>query len=135
MMKARYWLLPVSMLISTWLHALICEQLPRNAELLPAAVTLLLFLLVGLLLRRTCTRKTVLLSSAGLLLFSLILTILHQLPSLGSQLGQFIMGLAFLWDALFFLFLRLPLPDIPVLFFLLPALIPFSWALFCRQTS
>jgi len=123
------------MLIGSCLHALICGLLPRNVKFLPAVVTLLLFFLTGLILRRTCTRKTVLISSTGLLVFSLILTILGQLPSPGFDLWQFGMALAFLWEALFTPFAHLPLPHIPLLFYMLPALFPFLWAPFCRQAS
>ena len=134
-MKTRYWLLPVLMMIGTWLHTLVCELLARDSEHLRWAMALLLFVLIGFILNRTCTRKTVLFSAAGLLIFSLVVTVLNHLPVWSFRLGQFNMGMAFLWEGIFFPFLSLPMPDISVLFFLLPALIPCLWAFFCKQTS
>ena len=134
-MKTQYWLLPVLMMIGTWLHALICELLARDSEYFRWAMALLLFVLIGFILNRTCTRKTVLVSAAGLLIFSLVVTVLNHLPVWSFELGQLGMGMAFLWEAIFFPFLSLPVPDIPVLYVLFPALIPFVWALFCKQTS
>ena len=132
-MKKRYWLLPALMLVGSWLYALICEQLPRNHKLLPAAVMLLLFAVTALILNRACDRKIVLLSSAGLLLFSFLLALLDRTQLGPRGLG---MALAFLWELLFFPFLSiLPLPNIPVFYYLFPALIPFAWTLFCKPSS
>lgn len=128
-MKARYWILPVSMLIGSWIHALICEQFPPNNKLLPDLMTLLLFVLTALLLNRTCPRRTVLISATGLLVFCLLLTVLV----LAGANSQFCLGLAYLWEVLFFPYLSLPLRDVSYpLAFLLPALIPFAWSLSCK---
>lgn len=129
-MKARYWILPVSMLIGSWIHALICEQFPPNNKLFPSLMTLLLFALTALLLNRTCTRRTVLISATWLLVFCLLLTVLV----LTGANSQFCLGLAYLWEVLFFPYLSLPLPDVSYsLTFLLPALIPFAWSLSCKS--
>ena len=130
-MKARYWLLPVLMLIGSWIHTLICEQLPQNNKLLLALPTLLLFALTALILNRTCTRGTVLISAAGLLIFCLVLTCLDLLLAIGVGSQQFSLALAYLWEFLFSPYLVL-FTSRP-LFYLLPALVPFAWIPFCKQ--
>ena len=135
-MKNRYWLLPVLMILGSWLHVLICEWLARDSLLLRAGMTLLLFALTALILRRTCTRKGVLISAAGLLFFCLILTGLELSISAGMISLEFALSLAYLWEVLFFPYISLSLPDILYPFtFLLPALVPFIWALFCKPAS
>lgn len=134
-MKNRYWLLPVLMMLGSWLHALICEWLARDSSLLRAGMTLLLFALTALILRRTCTRKGVLISAAGLLFFCLVLTGLELPLSAGIISLEFALPLAYLWEILFFPYLSL-LPGFPFpLTFLVPALLPFAWALFCKPSS
>ena len=134
-MRTRYWLLPVFMLVGTWLHTLICEQLPQDNELLPVVVTFLLFAATAFLLNRTCTRRTVLISATGLLIFNFVLAVLDLLLSVGVGSHQFAMGLAYLWEVFFFPYLSLCLLNIPFLHFILPALVPFAWAIFCKPSS
>ena len=135
-MKNRYWLLPVLMILGSWLHALICEWLARDSPFLRAGMTLLLFVLTALILNRACTRKGVLISAAGLLFFCLVLTGLELPLSVGMLSLEFALPLAYLWEVLFFPYLSLPLPGTLYPFtFLLPALIPFIWALFCKPSS
>ena len=130
-MKARYWILPVSTLIGSWIHALICEQFPPNNKLFPSLMTLLLFALTALLLNRTCTRRTVLISVTGLLVFCLILTVLV----LAGANSQFCLGLAYLWEVLFFPYLTLPFLDVSYpLAYILPSLFPFVWIPLCKQS-
>ena len=134
-MKRRYWCLPALMLIGSWFHALICEQLPQDNEFFPVVVTVLLFALTAFLLNRICTRSTVLISATGLLIFNFVLAVLDLLLSVGVGSQQFAMGLAYLWEALFFPYLPLSLLNIPFLHFILPTPIPFTRALFCKATS
>lgn len=132
-MKNRYWLPPVFMFIGSWVYALICEQLPQNNKTLPVVLTFLLFSLTAILLNRTCTRKGVLISAIGLLIFCLILMGLDLLLSSGIGSYQLGLALAYLWEAIFFPYLSLPLPDVSYpLVFLPPSLIPFAWSLFCK---
>ena len=133
-MKNRYWLLPILMLIGTWPYTLIRELLPQNNTLLHALLTLLLFALTALLLNRICSRKTVLISATGLLMFCLVLAVLDFLLSMEIGSYQFALGLAYLWEALFFPYLSLISLDVPFLFYVFPALIPFAWAIFCKPS-
>lgn len=134
-MKNRYWLLPVLMILGSWLHALICEWLARDSSLLRAGMTFLLFVLTALILNRACTRKGVLISAAGLLFFCLVLTGLELPLSVGMLSLEFALPLAYLWEILFFPYFSL-LPGFPFpLTFLVPALLPFAWALFCKPSS
>ena len=134
-MKNRYWLLPVLMILGSWLHALICEWLARDSPFLRAGMTLLLFVLTALILNRACTRKGVLISAAGLLFFCLVLTGLELPLSVGMLSLEFALPLAYLWEILFFPYFSL-LPGFPFpLTFLVPALLPFAWALFCKPSS
>ena len=130
-MKDRYWLPPVLLFLSAWPYSFVRTLMPRNNKLLPVIVTFLLFALIGLILSRTCTRKAVLISSTGMLIFSFVLAILDRF-----QLGprDFGLTLAYLWQVLFYPFLSLPFPMIPVLYYLFPALIPFAWVLFCKPS-
>lgn len=132
-MKNRYWLPPVLMLIGSFVYTLICEQIPQNNKTLPVVLTLLLFSLTAILLNRTCTRKGVLISAIGLLIFCLVLTGIDLLLSSGIGSYQLGLALAYLWEALFFPYLSLTLPNVSYpLAFLLPALIPFAWSLACK---
>ena len=134
-MKNRYWLLPALLLISSWPYSFICAQLPRSNKLLPVIVTLFLFALIGLILSRTCTRRTALISSAGLMIFCLVLTGLDLLVPLLPGLRETGMMLLYLWQILFYPFLRvLPALNTPFLHYLFPALIPFAWVLFCKPS-
>lgn len=136
-MKDRYWLPPVLMLIGSVICTLIREQFPRNNNMLPLVLTLLLFALTGIVLRRTCTRKGVLLSAAGLLLFGLALAGQDLLVGAGIGSYQFGLGLAYLWEVLFFPYISLPLLDVYDFYpltYLLPALIPFAWVPICKPS-
>ena len=130
-MKNRYWLPPILLFLSTWPYSFLRTLLPRTNKLLPVIVTFLLFILLGLILGRTCTRRAVLISSAGILMFSFALAILDRFQ-LGSR--DFGLMLAYLWQALFYPFLSLPFPTAPFLHYLFPALVPFAWTPFCKSS-
>ena len=132
-MKNRCWLPPVLMLIGSLGYALICEQLPRNNKIFPVVLTLFLFALTGIILRRTCTQKDVLISAAGLLIFCLVLAGQDLLVGTGIGSYQFGLGLAYLWEVLFFPYLYLYVSRISCVLYLVPAVIPFTWALFARR--
>lgn len=135
-MKAGCWLMPASMLLGAVPYTLIREQLPQNNKLLPILLTLLLFALTAAFLRRTCSRRTAVISAAALLGFCVILTALALLLSRGIGSQQFTLGSAYLWEVLFFPYLALPLPNVSYpLAFLLPTPIPFAWAVFCKPAS
>lgn len=134
-MKNSYWLMPLLMLLNSLAYTFITELLHLSTGPFPIALAVLLLVLTGFLLRCFCSRKTILFGAVGLLAFSLVLTVWGILPSLGDSLRQFAWGLAYLWELLFFPLLQLPLPDVPGLFYLLPALVPFLWAFFCKRTS
>lgn len=133
-MKNRYWLLPALMLIGTFPYTLIREQLPQNNKLLHALLTLFLFALTAFLLNRTCTRKTVLISATGLLVFCLVLAALDLFLSMEIGSYPVALSLAYFWEALFFPYLSLTSLDVPFLFYIFPALIPFAWVIFCKPS-
>ena len=58
----------------------------------------------------------------------------HSSASDGQYTPAELVGLAYLWEALFFPYLSLISLDVPFLFYVFPALIPFAWAIFCKPS-
>ena len=134
-MKNRYWLPLLLMLTNSLCCSFLFLLLPRSSRLLPTAVTALLFVLTGLLLRRTCSRRAVLISAAGLMVFSLAVMGLDLLVPFSPGVRQLGMILAYLMSYLFFPFQQtLPPADTLFLYYFLPSLFPFLWALFCKPS-
>ena len=134
-MKNHYWLPPLLMIAGSLCCSLLFPLLPRSSRLLPTAVTALLFILTGLLLRRTCSQKVVLISVAGLMIFSLAVMGLDLLVPFFPGARQLGMILEYLRLYLFFPFQQtLPPADTLFLHYFLPSLFPFLWVLFCKPS-
>jgi len=140
-MYQRWWAVPGLLFCISGLYIFLAEAGfpgggaggPRTALWLLAAA---LFVLAGLALRRLCARRAILLGAGTLLLFTLLLATVSNIPASGDSLFQMLWGLAVLWEYEFAIVQQGLLPQaLSVsywLYFLLSALVPFLWVLFGR---